>query len=127
MTFNEELIKKIRTLLDEEIPQGGTEKDTNFSDIDIAAELQNATSENHALYILWTKKAGFAQKNVGTIKRIQAGGESIEKYTAKDFIELCLTTAKGYKDLWEAEKAEQKEEENNSFCIYQKKDGGVWD
>ncbi|PIE98626.1 MAG: hypothetical protein CR988_02375 [Treponema sp.] len=123
MIFNEELIKKIRTLLDEKIPDGGMEKDTNFSDFDIASELQNATSENHALYILWTKKAGFAQKNAGTIKRIQAGGELIEEYTAKDFIDLCLTTAKGYKDLWEAEK---KEEQNNSFCIYQNKDGGIW-
>ncbi|WP_444818491.1 hypothetical protein E4N82_09200 [Treponema denticola] len=118
MIITEATIKRIRNLLNEEIPENGTDKDTNFSDIDLTITIQGAESENHALYLLWTQKAGIIQKTAGDIKSVHAGGESIEKYTAADYVSLYLKTAQGYKEAWEAE---NKQKNASSFFIYQKK------
>lgn len=118
MIITEELIQRIRTLLNETIPDGGSEADTHFSTIDLTITLQTAESENHALYLLWTQKAGIIQKDGGDIKSISAGGESIEKYTAADYVCLCLKTAQGYKEAWEAERRNS----GASFLICGKKD-----
>lgn len=118
MIITEATIKRIRNLLNEEIPENGTDKDTNFSDIDLTITIQGSESENHALYLLWTQKAGIIQKTAGDIKSIHAGGESIEKYTAADYVSLCLKTAQSYKEAWEAE---NKQKNASSFFIYQKK------
>ena len=118
MIITEELIQRIRTLLNETIPDGGSEADTHFSTIDLTIALQTAESENHALYLLWTQKAGIIQKDGGDIKSISAGGETIEKYTAADYVGLCLKTAQGYKEAWEAERAQAA----SSFLICPKKD-----
>ena len=106
MIITEALIQRIRTLLNETIPDGGSEADTHFSTLDVTITLQRAESENHALYLLWTQKAGIIQKDAGEIKSMSAGGESIEKYTAADYVALCLKTAQGYKEAWEAERAQ---------------------
>lgn len=118
MIITEALIQRIRMLLNEVIPEGGSEKDTHFSTLDVTITLQRAESENHALYLLWTQKAGIIQKDGGDIKSMSAGGESIEKYTAADYVALCLKTAQGYKEAWEAERAQAA----SSFLICSKKD-----
>ncbi|QHX42894.1 hypothetical protein GWP43_04865 [Treponema vincentii] len=118
MIITEALIQRIRTLLNEAIPDGGSEADTHFSTIDLTITLQAAESENHALYLLWTQKAGIIQKDGGDIKSISAGGEAIEKYTAADYVNLCLKTAQGYKEAWEAERKNT----SASFLICCKKD-----
>ena len=118
MIITEALIQRIRTLLNEAIPEGGSEADTHFSTLDLTITLQSAESENHALYLLWTHKAGILQKDVSDIKSISAGGESIEKYTVGDYVNLCLKTAQGYKDAWEAERKQGAA----SFLICSKKD-----
>ena len=118
MIITEALIQRIRTLLNEAIPDGGSEEDTHFSSLDLTITLQAAESENHALYLLWTQKAGIIQRDAGDIKNISAGGESIEKYTAADYVGLCLKTAQGYKEAWEAERKNS----GASFLICCKKD-----
>ena len=118
MIITEALIQRIRMLLNEVIPEGGSEKDTHFSTLDVTITLQSAESENHALYLLWTQKAGIIQKDAGEIKSMSAGGESIEKYTAADYVALCLKTAQGYKEAWEAERAQAA----SLFLICSKKD-----
>lgn len=118
MIITEALIQRIRTLLNETIPDGGSEADTHFSTLDVTITLQRAESENHALYLLWTQKAGIIQKDAGEIKSMSAGGESIEKYTAADYVALCLKTAQGYKEAWEAERAQAA----SLFLICSKKD-----
>ncbi|MEL3899319.1 hypothetical protein [Treponema phagedenis] len=122
MTITAELVQRIRALLNEKIPNGGTAADTNFADTDIAAVLQIAESENHALFILWTQKSSLVQKDANFIKRIQAGGESVERYTAGDYANLFLKIAQGYKDLWEAEKKNS----SPSFLMFNKKDDALW-
>ena len=118
MIITEALIQRIRTLLNETIPDGGSEADTHFSTLDVTITLQRAESENHALYLLWTQKAGIIQKDAGEIKSMSAGGESIEKYTAADYVALCLKTAQGYKEAWEAERKKA----SASVLIFSKKD-----
>ena len=118
MIITEALIQRIRTLLNEALPDGGSEKDTHFSTLDLTITLQMSESENHALYLLWTQKAGVIQKDAGEIKSISAGGESVEKYTAADYVGLCLKTAQGYKEAWEAEQKKA----GASFLICCKKD-----
>ena len=118
MIITEELIQRIRMLLNEVIPEGGSEKDTHFSTLDLTITLQVSESENHALYLLWTQKAGIIQRDARDIKSISAGGESIEKYTAADYVNLCLKTAQGYKEAWEAERAQAA----SSFLICPRKD-----
>ena len=118
MIITEALIQRIRTLLNEAIPDGGSEADTHFSSLDLTITLQAAESENHALYLLWTQKAGIIQKDGGDIKSISAGGESVEKYTAADYVGLCLKTAQGYKEAWEA----GRKNAGASFLICCKKD-----
>lgn len=117
MIITEELIQRIRTLLNEAIPDGGNEEDTHFSTLDLTITLQMSESENHALYLLWTQKAGIIQRDAGDIKSMSAGGESIEKYTAADYVSLCLKTAQGYKEAWEAERKNA----SASFLIFSKK------
>ena len=104
MIITEALIQRIRTLLNEAVPDGGSEADTHFSTLDLTITLQISESENHALYLLWTQKAGIIQRDAGEIKSISAGGESVEKYTAADYVGLCLKTAQGYKEAWDAER-----------------------
>ena len=118
MIITEALIQRIRTLLNETIPDGGSEADTHFSTLDVTITLQRAESENHALYLLWTQKAGIIQRDAGEIKSMSAGGESIEKYTAADYVALGLKTAQGYKEAWEAERAQAA----SLFLICSKKD-----
>ena len=118
MIITEALIQRIRTLLNETIPDGGSEADTHFSTLDVTITLQRAESENHALYLLWTQKAGIIQRDAGEIQSMSAGGESIEKYTAADYVALCLKTAQGYKEAWEAERAQAA----SLFLICSKKD-----
>ena len=118
MIITEALIQRIRMLLNEVIPEGGSEIDTHFSTLDVTITLQRAESENHALYLLWTQKAGIIQKDGGDIKSIRAGGEDIEKHTAADYVALCLKTAQGYKEAWEAERAQAA----SLFLICSKKD-----
>lgn len=118
MIITEALIQRIRTLLNEAIPDGGSEADTHFSTLDLTITLQISESENHALYLLWTQKAGIIQRDAGEIKSISAGGESVEKYTAADYVGLCLKAAQGYKEAWEAERKNS----GASFLICCKKD-----
>ena len=118
MIITEALRQRIRTLLNEAVPDGGSEADTHFSTLDLTITLQISESENHALYLLWTQKAGIIQRDAGEIKSISAGGESVEKYTAADYVGLCLKTAQGYKEAWDAERKNS----GASFLICCKKD-----
>ena len=125
MTITEDGIKRIRELLNEVVPDGGSDTDTLFSDLSLTITVQAAESENHALYLLWTQKAGRIQVKAGDIKSIHAGGESIERYTAADYVNLCLKTADGYRKAWEDEK---KTEKSGSFLLLRKQEhgGDLW-
>lgn len=125
MIVTEECIKRIRELLNEGVPEGGTDADTLFSDLNLTITVQSAESENHALYLLWTQKAGRIQVKAGDIKSIHAGGENIERYTAADYVNLCLKTADGYRKAWEDEK---KTEKSGSFLLLRKPEhgSGLW-
>lgn len=111
MTITQGLVDEARKYLNEEIPEMGTVSETLFTDIMIIEVLSTSDTINQALYLLWTKKAGLVQKG-SEVKQINAGGESVQKYTKMDYVKMCLETAKGYKELWDEEK-----DSGNSFSI----------
>lgn len=112
MIIAEAMYKRIRGLLNE------NETDTVFTNEYLKPILHSAENENHALYLLWTQKAGFeSKKNAGDIKRIQAGGESIEKYTSSDYVDVCLKIAEGYRKAW----SEDKKTQSGSRLMYKQK------
>ena len=96
MLVSAPLIQRIRVLINEP-------SDENFSDKNLSVILNSAESENHALYLLWTQKASFVK--ISDVKSIRAGGETIEKYTTADYIDVCLKIADAYKKAWEAERS----------------------
>lgn len=120
MTITQGLIDSTRKLLNETIPEMGTEGDTHFTDMMLVEVLSRSDSLNQALYLLWTQKAGLVQ-NGGEVKSITAGGETVQKYTKGEYVDMCLKTAKGYKDAWD-------KEGGSSFSIatMKKKEESLW-
>lgn len=103
MVVTQGLIDTIRRLLNESIPETGTESNTHFTNMMLTEILSACQSNNQALFLLWTQKAGLVQADGGNVKQINAGGESTTMYTKMDNADMCLTTAKGYKIAWDAE------------------------
>ena len=58
----------MRKLLDERIPDGGSDADTRFSDEDIDELLTDATNIYEAAAAGWTIKAGMFQRELGQIE-----------------------------------------------------------
>jgi hypothetical protein len=103
MIITQDLVDTTRKLLNESIPQSGTEADTRFTDAMIEAVLLTSDTINQALYFLWTQKVGLVQSG-GEIKQISADGDTITKYTKMDYVKMCMETAQGYKNAWDKEK-----------------------
>lgn len=106
--MNIDNIKYIRSLLgDEEI-----EESQLFTNEEIKRVIENAESENHALYILYLQKAGKYAREENYIKTIKAGGEELQRLTAIELSNLAYNQAEKYKELYELEK------QTGGFFIY---------
>ena len=96
MQPTDELVKELRELIDEVIPEGGTEKDTRFSD----DQLKKILSESRNIYataaIGWTRKAAMFQREMGQIKSYSVGQERYEMSNLKDLMEYALKMAETY-------------------------------
>ena len=99
MTITEELINEIRSLLVDD----GDEEDHLFTDKAIAKVAGKADSINHALYILYTQKAGKLITEEGRIKSIKAGNEEAQKLSCIEMSRATLEIAENYKKLWKEE------------------------
>ncbi len=99
MTYDDDLIIQVSSLLgnDEEL----------FIEEEIIGVLLYAESVNHALYILYTQKAGKVVNSTTSIKSIKAGVESVEKLNALELQKAALIMAEHYKKLWQEEKNEK--------------------
>ena len=99
MTYDDDLIIQVSSLLgnDEEL----------FIEEEIIGVLLYAESVNHALYILYTQKAGKVVNSTTSIKSIKAGVESVEKLNALELQKASLIMAEHYKKLWQEEKNEK--------------------
>ena len=105
MTVTQGVIDTIRKLLNESIPAGGTEANTRFTNGMLTEVISGASTQNHALFLLWTQKAGMMLEG-DEVKQINAGGESTVMYTKMEYVAMCKEAAKLYKDAWDSEKKE---------------------
>ncbi len=99
MTPTEELRTEIRELLDEVIPEGGTESDTRFTNMQIDALLTAAREINQAAAEGWTRKALRAMSERGGLQEIQAGDEKLKFVDLVEYRDHCLGMAKTFNDM----------------------------
>ena len=91
-----ELRTKLRKLLDERIPEGGSDADTRFSDADIDELLSGAANIYEAADAGWTLKATMFQREAGQIQSYSVGQERYEMSNPKDLMEYALKMAETY-------------------------------
>lgn len=88
---------RLRKMLNEVVPTGGTEADTNFTDAELD-NLLNDAAEN--IYLAtsfgWTLKAGLLKDRV---EKYKVGQESYDKTTLKDMADHALKMARQYADM----------------------------
>lgn len=96
MTPIPELRTKLRKLLDERIPEGGSDSDTRFSDADIDELLSEAANIYEAAAAGWTLKATMFQREAGQIRSYSVGQERYEMSNPKDLMEYALKMAETY-------------------------------
>ena len=99
MTPTEELRQQLRDLLDEAIPQGGTDADTRFSDAHIDRLLTNYPNVYLAASEGWTIKAGRMQRELGHMAETQAGDERYQRVNLTTAVNYCLTMAKQFAEI----------------------------
>lgn len=75
MTPTAELRTRLRKLLDEVIPTGGTESDTRFLDADLDELLAEARNVFGATSAGWTMKAGMIARELGNLQSHSVGQE----------------------------------------------------
>ncbi len=96
MTPTTELRTKLRKLLDEQIPAGGSDTDTRFLDADMDELLIEAANIYEAAAAGWTLKATMFQREVGQIQSYSVGQERYEMSNPKDLMEYALKMAETY-------------------------------
>ena len=102
MTVTDDFVNEIRSLLADNVDEDG--ENSLFSDKWIADVAGKADSLNHALYILYTQKAGKVITEEGRIKAIKAGNEVVEKLSCIEMSKACLEMAENYRKMWLEEK-----------------------
>lgn len=96
MTPTAELRMKLRKLLNEQIPSGGTETDTRFLDTELDDLLLEAATVYGAAATGWTIKAGMFQSQ---IESYSVGQEKYDLTSVKDQYTQALAMADKYAAL----------------------------
>ena len=86
----------MRKLLDEIIPEGGSDADTRFTDADIDELLIDATNVYEAAAAGWTLKAGMFQRELGQIESYAVGQERYDMRKLQDMVNYALKMAETY-------------------------------
>jgi hypothetical protein len=97
MTVTIVTITLLRTMIDEVIPEGGTDKDTRFSDDFLMQILSEASSIEEAAAMLWEIKAARAFSERGGIEETRAGDESIKYVSLAEYRDHCERMADHYR------------------------------
>lgn len=103
MTPDDSLRARLRKLLDEKIPAGGTEADTRFLDADLDELLLEADSIFEAASVGWTMKAGMYQAEMGDVERMTLGQETEQMVALKERQEYALKMADKYAAMAQAQ------------------------
>lgn len=96
MTPTPELRTRLRRLIDEKIPQTGSDADTRFSDADLDDLLNESQTVYGAAALGWTEKAGMLQDEMGEVEETRLGQESYRLVQLKERLAYALTMAKEY-------------------------------
>lgn len=99
MTPTDALRKRLRRLLDERIPAGGSDTDTRFTDDEIDELLEEACCIYGAAAAGWTEKAAMAQREMGKLEQMTTGQETYRYTGLKDRIEYALAMADRYAEM----------------------------
>jgi hypothetical protein len=99
MTPTTELRSKLRKLINEQIPSGGTETDSKFLDSDLDDLLTESTTIYAAAATGWTMKAGMFQSQ---IESYTVGQEKYDLTSVKDQYTQALAMAKQYTEMAQA-------------------------
>lgn len=99
MTPTDELREELRELLDEEIPQGGTEQDTAFTNARLDRLLQSASNLYAAAAEGWRRKAAKIQKRLGDIQSYQTGAEQYDRINLNTALNAALKMAQTFDDM----------------------------
>ncbi len=86
----------MRKLLDERIPEGGSDADTRFSDAELNELLDANPNEYLAAAEGWMLKAGFLQSERAGLEKCKAGDESYDYVRLKDAYEHAINMANYY-------------------------------
>ena len=101
MTPTDELRNKLRRLLDEKIPEEGTELDTRFLDSEIDDLLQEAVSIYEAASTGWVEKAGKYQREIGNLEETGTGQERYKLTSLTSQAEYALKMSRVYRTMIE--------------------------
>lgn len=96
MTATPSLILMLREMIDEVIPEGGTDKETHFSDDFLTQVLTESSSLEEAAAKLWELKAAKAFSERGGIEETRAGDESIKYVSLAEYRDHCERMADHY-------------------------------
>lgn len=86
---------RLRKMINDTIPKGGTDSDAAFSDAELDDILKESSNIYFAASELWTLKAGMLQ---GDIESYSAGNEKYDLTSLKDKLSYFLSMAKKYKE-----------------------------
>ncbi|QAS52382.1 hypothetical protein [Halobacillus litoralis] len=96
MTPTKELRNKLRKLLNEKVPSGGSEADTNFSDVELDGLLQESSNVYTAASKGWAEKAALLQ---GDIEKYSTGDEQYTLTSLKDKMTHAMAMANHYQEM----------------------------
>jgi len=88
--------EELRELLDEVIPEGGTEGDTRFTDEQLDRLLKRANNIYAAAAEGWTRKAAMFQRELGQVQSYMVGQERYDLAKASELLEYALKMAETY-------------------------------
>ena len=96
MTPKEDLRQEFRELVDEMIPEGGAEKDTRLTNVQIDRLLLRADNIYGAVSEGWVMKAGMLSRELGQIDEYSVGQEKYRITNLQTAISGAMTMAKQY-------------------------------
>ena len=99
MTPTPELREELRELLDEEIPEGGTDRDTAFTDARLDLLIQSASNLYAAAAEGWRRKAARIQKRLGDIQSYQTGTERYDRVNLTTALNAALKMAEAFDEM----------------------------
>lgn len=103
MTPTPELRDRLRRLLDERIPPGGSDADTRIPD----AELDEILAEAPNLYLAaaegWRRKAAMVARELGPVASSRAGDAAVDMVKLTEAQQYCLRMAAEYERIGQSQ------------------------